>query len=253
MNFTIKNIVDIAKKAGEITMDLYNCKYAIEEKENRTLITDADKSSHEFLVKKLMPYGFPIISEEGLVDGNDLSHTWIIDPLDGTSDFIQQTGQFSIMIGLIDAYGSSVLGVVYAPFLDELYYAEKNGGAFACKPQRDCESEQISVSKRKMNGGTILVSRNHLGKIEQKVAKKNHMIQVPMGSSGLKMCRIAKGDAELYINSSDKSGIWDVCAADVIIREANGYIMNLKNHQIVYEGDYLLRNGYIVSNGEIIF
>jgi 3'(2'), 5'-bisphosphate nucleotidase len=254
----IEDIITIAKDAGYIAMRFYDRGYSVEEKENKTPITDADRASHDFLVEKLAHYGFPIISEEGLVDGNDLSHTWVIDPLDGTSDFIQKTGEFSIMIGLVDAQGASVMGIVYASALGELYYAEKNKGAYICHsravPAFGMESGnpvQIHVSDKSVKNGTILVSRNHLGQREQEIAHKYHMTQIPMGSAGLKMCRIARGDAQLYINSSDKSGIWDICAADVILREAGGVIADMNGKRIIYNGSCKLKNGYIVTNSKM--
>lgn len=257
----IEDIIKIAREAGEIAMKFYNRKYSIEEKKDKTPVTDADMAIHLFLIEKLSVYGHPIVSEEGSIDGKDVSYTWVVDPLDGTSDFIQKTGEFSIMIGLINDQGRAVLGVVYAPVLNELYYAQEENGAYClCHSHEDLSANsagedllRIHVSDKGIESGTILVSRNHLGQKEQDIAKKFNMTQVPMGSAGLKICRIARGDAELYINSSDKSGIWDICAADVILREANGYIINLRNDQIMYDGECFLRNGYIVSNTEVNF
>ena len=282
-NIDIKEIIEIAIRAGNIAMQFYDRKYTVEQKQDKTPVTEADIAINDYLIKELSKYNFPILSEEIKDDfekRKNAEYTWIIDPLDGTADFIQKTGEFSIMIGLINKGGESVLGVVYAPALDELYYAQKNKGAFLMKAssplkgriEERLESSQqlhvsnkkiknktslrgafsdeaISVSNKKIKGGKILTSRNHLGEYEQKIAKKYNMKQIPAGSAGLKICWIASGKAELYINSSNKSGLWDICAADIILREASGKIIDKNNNKILYnQREIMLLHGYIVSN-----
>jgi 3'(2'), 5'-bisphosphate nucleotidase len=131
--------------------------------------------------------------------------------------------------------------------LDELYFAQKGTGAFLIK---DNNQRRIVVSGKELENGKILVSRNHLGEYEQEVARKNKMTQVSMGSAGLKICHIAWGDAELYINSSDKSSLWDICAGDIILKESGGNIVDLGNNKILYnKQEVALKNGYMISNG----
>ncbi len=278
-NIKIQEIIEIVIKAGSIAMQFYDKDYAIEQKQNKTPVTEADIAINDFLIERLLKYNFPILSEEIKDDFNkrkNADFVWTIDPLDGTADFIQKTGEFSIMIGLVNKKGESILGVVYAPALGELYYAQKNKGTFflchSCesrdlsqqtKIDKDIISietkyggetsklkeQKISVSNKNIRNGKILTSRNHLGEYEQKIAKKYNMKQIPAGSAGLKICWIAKGNAELYINSSNKSGLWDLCAADIILTEAGGSIKDKNNNQIFYNvEDVILQNGYIVSN-----
>ncbi|MFA5993661.1 MAG: 3'(2'),5'-bisphosphate nucleotidase CysQ [Parcubacteria group bacterium] len=245
-NVNIENIISIAKEAGKIAMSFYDKPYSIAEKKNKTPITEVDQALHDYLMKELSVYGYPILSEEGEDDfekRKNAEFVWIIDPLDGTSDFIQKTGEFAVMIGLVNNGGESILGVVYAPALDELYFAQKGEGAYMMK---DGEKTKLTVSDRELEKGRILVSRNHLGEFEQEIAKKHHMQQISMGSAGLKMCRIAKRDAELYINSSDQSGVWDICAGDVIIKEAGGRIVDLNKDIILYDKQVILKSGCIV-------
>ncbi len=267
-NIDIQEIIKIAKKAGNIAMRFYNKDYVIEQKQNKTPVTEADIAVNDFLIKELSIYNYPILSEEvkdNFEKRENADFVWIIDPLDGTSDFIQKTGEFSIMIGLVNKKGESVLGVVYAPVLDELYYAQKDGGVYFCHPglqgelssaqergDLGCDSgsrQQIQVNKNQIKNGTMLVSRNHLGKYEQKIAKKHNMKQIPAGSAGLKICWIAKGEAELYINSSNKSGLWDLCASDIILQEAGGCVCDMDDNEIRYnEREVMLKKGYITSN-----
>jgi len=254
----IEDIITIAREAGKIAMHFYGKEYSIAEKENKTPVTEADLAMHSFLIEKLSVYHYPILSEEGSHDykKREGAHcTWIIDPLDGTKDFIQKTGEFSIIIGLIDINGDALLGVVYVPATDELYVAEKGRGAYIYHFKKELESkEKIHVSNKPLNSGRILVSRNHLGQWEQDIAKKCNMRPLPMGSAGLKICRIAKGDAELYINSSNKSGLWDICAADIILTEAGGLICDTEKNKIQYNvRDVMLQKGYIaIHNAQFI-
>lgn len=250
----IDEIIEISKEAGKIAMHFYVRNYSIKEKENKTPVTEADLEINNFLLNKLSKFGYPILSEESEDDFEKrkvADYVWVIDPLDGTSDFVQKTGEFAIMIGLVDnRTGESVLGVIFAPVLEDLYFAQKGKGSFMCHSEFISESQKIIVSQNKLEGGKILVSRNHLGECEQKVAKKYNMIQIQMGSAGLKICRIARGDAELYINSSDKSGIWDICAGDVILKEAGGKMTDLNKNIIFYnKKNIVLKHGYRVLNG----
>ncbi len=292
-NIKIQEIIEIAVRAGNIAMQFYDKEYTIEQKQNKTPVTEVDITIDNFLIEELSKYNFPILSEEvkdNFKKRKNAGFVWIVDSLDGTTDFIQKTNEFSIMIGLANKKGESVLGVVYAPALDELYYAQKNKGAYLCHPgQREhllpqtdpgsyqklqtytCHScvkvnqsiierettcvegrnlpQQIQVSKKLLKNGKILTSRNHLGTYEQEIAKKYNMKQIPTGSAGLKMCWIAKGNAELYINSSNKSGLWDLCAADIILTEADGNITDKNKDKIFYNvEDVILQNGYIISN-----
>ncbi len=286
-NIKIEDIINIAKKAGEIAMEFYNKDYTIEQKQNKTPVTEVDIAINDYLIKELEKYNYPILSEEVRDDFEKRANTefvWIIDPLDGTADFIQKTGEFSIMIGLVDNSGKSVLGVVYAPALGELYWAQKNKGAYIMflrgvfsdeailidknisnQPQNNknvisteteysgeiskLKVQKISVSNNPIQNGKILTSRNHLGEYEQQIAKKYNMKQIPTGSAGLKICWIAGGDAELYINSSDKSGLWDICAADIILTQAGGKITDKNKKQILYnKKEIMLLDGYIASN-----
>ncbi len=266
-NINIQEIIRIAREAGKIAMFFYRKKYAIKDKKDRTPVTEADIAINDYLMEELSKYNYPIISEEikdNFEKRKNAEFTWIIDPLDGTSDFIQKTGEFSIMIGLINKKGESVLGVVYVPALSELYYAQRGEGSYICHSKfqdelssigewdsLDCNSEfqqKIQVNKNPTKNGKILTSRNHLGKYEQEIAKKYNMTQTPVGSAGLKICWIARGNAELYINSSNKSGLWDICAADIILTEAGGKICDNNNNKILYNAkNVMLQNGYIVA------
>ncbi len=249
-NFDIQQILKIAKGAGNIAMKYYDKKYSIENKWDKSIITEVDLEINKYLIRKLNEFNYPILSEENLDDFSvncDFDYMWIIDPLDGTKDFVQKTDDFSIMIGLINNTGEVVLGVIYIPMTNELFFAQKGDGAYLYIGDK---KNKISVTEESIKCATILISRNHCGKFEKEVAIKFNMNQVFMGSAGVKMCRIANGEAELYINSSNKAGLWDLCAGDIILTEAGGRITDIHGKNVIYEPnkELFMKNGWISSS-----
>jgi 3'-phosphoadenosine 5'-phosphosulfate (PAPS) 3'-phosphatase len=114
---------------------------------------------------------------------------------------------------------------------------------------KDRESQKNQVSKNKIKNGKILTSRNHLGEFEQQIAKKYNMEQIPAGSAGLKICWIARGVAELYINSGNRCGLWDTCASDIILKEAGGFIADTNGRKISYNvSEINLLKGFVIIN-----
>lgn len=241
-------IKEIARMAGKETLKYYCSKNVVRQKKNKTPVTEADIASEKIIKRGLKKFGFPILSEEAKDDKRRLvsDYVWIADPLDGTSDFINKEDEFSIMIALA-RNERPVLGVIYEPAADRLYFAQKGKGAFL---EKDGRAKRIKVSsKSNPQGARMLMSRHHLLEEEIGVAKKLRMKMKQMGSAGLKIARIAEGKAEIYINSSDKSSEWDTCAGDIILTEAGGKITNLNGRSIKYNRkNPRLLNGYIVSN-----
>ena len=251
-NIESDDIIEIAQKAGEIAMRFYDKEYSIEEKKNKTPVTEADMAIHHFLMEKLSAYNYPILSEEDVenFDRGDAEHMWIVDPLDGTSDFIQKTGDFSILIGLI--YNDEpVLGVVYEPAKDTIYFAEKNKGAYMCHSRENGNPEKISVSdKNNFSDMTILLSRNHLMDSDIALCENLSIEKQKKRGSTSKMCVIARGDAEIYVNTSDRTAEWDTCAVQIILEEAGGKITDMNGERLVYGKENPLNlNGFIASNG----
>lgn len=252
MDVDINEIKSIAKKAGEEILRIYESDYDVSYKDEgkKSPVTDADLAANKIIINGLSRYGWPILSEESVDDKSRLNseYLWTVDPLDGTSDFIKHTGEFSVIIGLI-FQKQPVMGVVYEPVCDTFYWAEKNEGAYRQKAQK---TAKISVSKnRSFSEMTLLTSRFHLGEAEVKLFKKlNFKAMKKVGSCGLKMIRIAIGEGDLYINSSDKSWEWDTSAPHLILEEAGGRFTDLKGNAITYNNELpRLVNGYIASNG----
>lgn len=248
-NIEIEEIKNIAKKAGAIAMSFYEKDYNIKDKENKTPVTEADLAINKFLFEELAKFGYPILSEESKDDfekRKNAEYVWIIDPLDGTSDFIEKTDEFSILIGLVKN-NKPILGVAYEPAKDTIYWAERGRGAFS---DRSGKIEKLHVSKitdpKEM---TMLFSRNHLLDSDIDIYKKLGIGKQRKRGSTSKICVIARGDAEIYVNTSDRTGEWDTCAPNIILSEAGGNMMDMSGSNLTYNKESPKHlNGLVVCN-----
>jgi len=240
----------VIRDAGSAILEFYDEENIIQYKGENDPFTEADLASERVILKGVESFGYGVLSEESTDDLSRLEKekVWIIDPLDGTKDFIQKTGEFTVMIALVEN-GELILGLVYQPIEDKLFYAEKGGGAFL---EIKCgKAISINVSEEKdFSKMRMLVSRNHLKELEQNIAKELGIVTlVPCGSAGLKACLVASGEAELYLNTSDKTFEWDICAADVIVKEAGGLVLDLKGEVFKFnKKDVRNSDGFIVAD-----
>ncbi len=247
----IEEIKKIAKAAGGEILKYYNSDFNVAYKDGnpKSPVTDADLASDKIIKEGLVKYHFPILSEESADDKSRLNseYVWIVDPLDGTSDFIGKAGEFSVCIGLVQK-GEPILGVMYEPVFGRMSFAQKNQGSFL---EKNGEKIKLRVSKEAYyDKMTILVSRHHLMPDELKLIEKLKIGNKITRGSVAKITVIAEGQAHIYINSSDKSSEWDTCAGALIIKEAGGKITDMDGNDLVYnnENPRHLR-GYVVSNG----
>ena len=242
---------DAARKAGKKVMDHYLGKTIISYKGKNDPVTSADLASQEILIKELNKFGYGFLSEELTDDKKRLGEkkVWIIDPLDGTLDFIQKTGEFTILVALVEN-GEPVLGIIYEPVKDVMYFAAKNGGSFV---EHGDKSKKIVVTDENIiENIKLLVSRNHMGDIEKKFADKENIKNIfKSGSAGLKMGLISEGEGDLYICSYNKTKEWDICAGDIILREAGGILTDMDGKTFSYNRENVINeNGYIASNNK---
>ncbi len=165
MSKEVKDVINIAKKAGEKILEIYDTDYKKYEKRDKSPVTEADLISEKIILQGLKKYNYGFLSEEKGDNLRNLNNgkNWVIDPLDGTLDFIQKTGEFSIMVGLV-CRGEPILGVVYQPTEDKVYFAEKGRGAYLAYKGaiRKLRVSQIS----KMEEVRLLSSRNHFNPME---------------------------------------------------------------------------------------
>ena len=243
----------LAIRAGAILLEHYS-ELAVHWKERGNPVTEADRSASAFLVGKLNKL-FPkdgILSEEEPDDPDRLSKSrvWIINPLDGTMEFIHHQGEFAVMIGLsID--GTASLGVIYQPTTEKLYYADSGSGAFVIENR---ETRLLQVTRESNpHSMTMALSRSHHS---PNIDLVQHNLDihdtVRCGSLGLKVGLICEGRAHLYLHTSRHTSQWDTCAPDVILHEAGGCMTDLWNGALRYNGPEVRnRRGVIASNGTI--
>ena len=246
----ILNINNIVYKAGAAILEIYDTDFDVETKSDNSPLTIADKKSHEIIedgLKKLYP-DIPILSEEG----KDISYLvrkkwdlfWLVDPIDGTKEFIKKNGEFTVNIALIKN-NYPIFGSVYVPYLKELYWASEGLGAW--KSIDKSNEKRIKVIKSE-NKKRIVISRSHPNeKVTQFINQyKNHQL-IRMGSS-LKLCCIADGKADLYPRLGPTSE-WDIGAAQCIVEEAGGSVLEYEtNLRLSYNKENILNPFFIVSS-----
>jgi len=250
MKINLNKLKKDIRIVGNAVMKLYNQDFSIDHKQDSSPVTEADLLSNKLLVKILEKTNIPILSEEIKDNPERLNSNklWIIDPLDGTKDFIQKTDEFSIMVGLVEN-GKPVLDIVYAPALDKIYYAEKGQGAFV---ESNGKTKKLKVSTHSnYQDWTILVSRNHLGKEEVTLSEKlNFKKKKPTGSIGVKLGIIAEGSAEMYLHAIDKTWEWDVAAAEIILNEAGGTVTDIDGEKMKFNKEVPKNfRGILATNG----
>jgi len=253
MNTELEDIIQIIKKAGQKVMEIYGREYKTHQKSDKSLVTEADFASQKIILEGLSKYNYGILSEEQRDDTSRLrkEKVWIVDPLDGTKDYLKKTGDFAIMIGLASDR-EPILGAVYQPIKDKLYFAEKGKGAFL--KESDKSQKKLKVSNVSgFSGSRFVVSRFHLIEPEKDFLENNKIRKViRAGSTGVKIGMIAEHQAEGYINLSQKTCQWDTCAPEIILKEAGGQVTDRNGENYVYNRKELRNlNGLVVSNGKI--
>ncbi len=247
--------VNIARDAGEAILAVYDAGFNIEEKEDKSPLTDADLASHNLIIKRLsvLTPDIPILSEESaklpFEERASWETYWLVDPLDGTREFIKRNGEFTVNIALIHQH-KSIIGVINVPVLDVDYFAWENGGCFKSEQKNDATS--ISVKKLNDDEGaqlTVAGSRSHGSEMmQQYMAKLGTVETLSMGSS-LKFCLVAEGRADLYPRLGLTSE-WDTAAAHCIVEQAGGYITKTDMSPLEYNTKDSLLNPFFFVFGD---
>lgn len=246
--------IDLAREAGKKILQVYyDREYEVEFKAGDEPVTLADRVANELIViglEKTFPRD-AILAEESADDGHrfSCSRVWLVDPVDGTRDFINHDDEFSVMIGLL-IDGQPILGVVYQPTNDLLYYASKGFGAFMDHRGRVTSLHVSDISEAPRM--CLVSSRTHLSSkvvaIQQALGISQHLRH---GSAGLKVGLVCQQVADVYINTGSMSKEWDVCAPEAILREAGGVMTDLRGLPIRYnQEDVHQRHGILASNGK---
>jgi 3'(2'), 5'-bisphosphate nucleotidase len=252
--------VELARRAGEAALAFYGKPLRVEHKEEfDEPVTQADRTANELIVRGLRE-AFPedgILAEESVDTSRRLGRerVWMIDPIDGTKAFIAGSGDFAVQVGLAVG-GTSVLGILYAPATDVLYWAARGHGAWVLRPTSEADAgakaERLRVTGETELGGMRLAeSRSHRGpRMESLVRALGVRAEVKCHSVGIKVGLLVEAQADLYIHLSPKTKQWDTCAPEAVLAEAGGRMTDLWGEPLRYNTeDVLNRNGLVASNG----
>ena len=243
--------VKAAQEASNIILEIYQKDYNTFTKKDDSPVTDADLQSNKIINKILSDTKYSILSEEDTDDQSRLSKDmiWIVDPLDGTSDFIDKTGEFTVMIALIQNR-KPILGVIAWPTEKTLFVAQKNCGAFRYSNDK---WDKISVTKiNELPKCRTVGSRHHLSNKEKDFIQKIGIEDFSSIGSSLKVGKISSGEAEVYITTTNKMKEWDTAASYCIISEAGGKMTDMLGNELTYNNKNVYHeNGILVTNGLI--
>jgi 3'(2'), 5'-bisphosphate nucleotidase len=248
--------LELAREAGALILDIYEGPLDIQHKADSyddEPVTQADKLANELIVTRLQQE-FPadgILAEESIDTARrlDKARVWMIDPLDGTTGFIDGNGDFAVQIGLSEN-GECMLGVVYQPLTGVLYRAVRGGGAWIERPGFAPEQGQVSA-QREISSMRLAASRSHRSpRMDQVVKAFGLKDEVLRGSVGIKVGLIVEQQCDLYVHLSPRTKQWDTCAPEVILQEAGGRLTDLFGQRLRYNhAEVQNRNGVVASNG----
>ncbi len=240
--------VQAAQEAGQQIMEVYNsADFSVEAKSDQSPITLADRKAHECIMGYLAKTPYPVLSEEGkAIDYQTRSqweYFWMVDPLDGTKEFIKKNGEFTVNIALIHQ-GKSMLGVVYPPVLEKMYSAIQGQGAYL-ETEGAKQKLSVTASPKEDEDYKIVASRSHLNDETKAFMEQypRHEI-VSMGSS-LKFMLVAEGKAHVYPRLAPTME-WDTAAAQIVVEEAGGAVINHETKSQLNYNKENLRNPYFV-------
>lgn len=247
----LQEAINVGRKAKDLVMEIYRHTFEVEIKDDNSPVTTADKKSDEY-IRNYLASVFPthaFLTEESSDNKSRLNndYVWIIDPVDGTKDFVAKDDEFAINIALSYKH-KIVVGVVVVPAYDEIYYASENNGAFYQKSMQ--KPVKIHVNDKKDNV-TVLTSVFHFTEEEQAIIDrhKKQIGSIIAKGSSLKPCLIAKGEAEVTIRTTSHTKEWDTAAPQIVVEEAGGVFLDLLGNEIRYNRDDVYnRNGYIAAN-----
>lgn len=247
----IEEIIKVSQDAGKAILDIYNKSDSdFELKEDKSPLTKADISSHNIIINSLkyLTPSIPIISEEDcgipLKERLDWKEYWLIDPLDGTKEFIKRNGEFTVNIALIRK-NEPVLGVINIPAMEKIFWADGNNGSHSINA--DGKSIRMNVKKDMEGSIKIAASRSHYNnKLDSILAELEDYELINVGSS-IKFCLVASGEADIYIRFGPTSE-WDTAAGEAIVKFAGGRVISTIGKQISYnKKESFLNPDFIVS------
>lgn len=263
MNSNLKAAIRASLEAGKAIMEVYNTAFEVEYKDDNSPLTEADKRANNIINQYLIQTNIPIISEENkqiaFSEREKWTQCWVVDPVDGTKEFVKRNGEFTVNIALVEN-GKPQLGVIYAPAMDTLYFAEKSlGKAFKVKVEygnfnlEEIQEKAEVIKPKLVQNRTIHVvgSRSHMnqetmGYIES-LEKLGKDVKIVSKGSSLKFCLVAEGKADVYPRFAPTME-WDTAAGQAICEAVGLQVISQEtNMPMLYNKENLLNSYFLVS------
>jgi len=267
----ILTTLPVAKRAGEAILDVYGSDFAVEQKDDKSPLTLADKRSHEIIMHVLEQTitvnncTVPVLSEEGrdipYDERRKWEYFWLVDPLDGTKEFIKRNGEFSVNIALIHKH-KPVLGITYIPVKDVFYFAAINLGTYKLKNRENLtdnlsieelidKSQRLPLTNNNKSSLTVIGSRSHISgefsEFVKRLEARHGNVEFISSGSSLKLCLVAEGKADIYPRFGPTME-WDTAAGQAIVEQAKGSVMDIQTREpLRYNKENLLNPFFIVS------
>jgi 3'(2'), 5'-bisphosphate nucleotidase len=249
-----QRLLPVARLAGDAIMAVYSRGTPdVQLKEDDSPVTEADLAAHRVLASQLtlLLSECPVVSEE---DDESLVHRqshglfWLIDPLDGTKEFIARNGEFTVNIALIED-GRCVLGVVYAPAIDALYWGGVGLGAFRCMGG---QTAAIRVAASNLGKASrVVASKSHLNEATRSLIDRLGKVSLVQAGSSLKFCKVAEGEADIYPRLAPTCE-WDTAAAQAVLEGAGGVVLDLQGNPLLYGKPDVLNPSFIATRDKTL-
>ncbi|MDF1673854.1 MAG: 3'(2'),5'-bisphosphate nucleotidase CysQ [Vicingaceae bacterium] len=253
-------IINASIKGGQEILEVYNSDFAVEQKDDKSPLTEADKRAHLAIVAELEKTGLPILSEEGkhmdYSERKGWNQFWMVDPLDGTKEFVKRNGEFTVNIALIEA-GKASMGVIYVPVTKDLYFADKLAYKIENFDTKVTSinallgnADQLPLSQTRKNY-VVVGSRSHMSEeteafINEQKSKHSEVDILSKGSS-LKLCMVAEGAADAYPRFAPTME-WDTAAGQAIVNASGAKVINWDTKELMqYNKENLLNSWFLVS------
>lgn len=247
---------NITLHAGDVIMTIYGREFTVDIKDDRSPVTEADKAAEDVILpalERLAP-DIPIISEEAFADGHRPeigTRFFLVDPLDGTKEFISRNGEFTVNIALIDN-GQSVAGVVYAPAKERLFFGDVENGAFEQTINgSDAPAQKISVASPAADGLIAVASRSHRDHKTEEYLNHYNIKDIVAAGSSLKLCLVATGEVDIYPRHG-RTMEWDIAAGHAVLSSAGGSVTKMDGSPFLYgkvtDG---FANPFFVAKGKV--
>lgn len=256
LSHLLPSIIEIARSAGQLILEIYEKKdYEEFTKSDDTPVTSADLAAHKLILKKLseLTPDIHVLSEEdadiSLEQRSQWDRYWLVDPLDGTQEFIARSGDFATIIALIE-HNKPVMGVVYAPVSGVSYYAYSGKGAWKIPDLND--SVKIKTHRHELPNQSIAMAisrRQDINRITNRMSSDWNYDLVPLGSAALKACLVAEGAVDCYLRIGP-TGEWDTAATQCIVEEAGGRILSTQLEPLSYNERETLENPNFIVLGD---